>query len=215
MSKDVQRTCKRCGETWLLPKRVAREQAPNRLEMMGKKMSATGSSVTLFSTRRTSDQLRLANAEAKLERVLRNGQCPACGSSEFTQGAPLPVASKPAAKPTPAPAAKVAPKTPAPSKATRAPVTATGSAVSSVKGLNGTVTVESGGVWIKRTATGKMAGLTHRAIPMDSIVGVDLVTPKGLRPGHLRFRVAVDEESVDPRKDDFGVTFAKNVAAWE
>lgn len=80
MAPDVARSCSRCGTTWWVPARIAREKGPSRLEMSGRRMMAAGSSASLFSTRRTSDQLRLGNAEAKLNRVLAAATCPRCAA---------------------------------------------------------------------------------------------------------------------------------------
>lgn len=85
MAKDKVRICKKCGTQWRLSSRLARERAPGQMEMLGRKLEASGSSMTIGSRQRAADQLRLANAEAKKARVLSAAQCPGCGSSKFRE----------------------------------------------------------------------------------------------------------------------------------
>lgn len=98
MAKDTVRVCSKCGTQWRLPTRVARERAPSRMEMMGRKMEAAGSSMTIGSRQRAANQLRLSNAEAKKERVLASAQCPNCGSSKYKEFPDSWLGKKPAEK---------------------------------------------------------------------------------------------------------------------
>jgi hypothetical protein len=68
------------------------------MEMMGRKMEAAGSSMTIGSRQRAADQLRLSNAEAKKSRVLAAAQCPTCGSSKYKEFPDSWLGKKPAEK---------------------------------------------------------------------------------------------------------------------
>jgi len=83
--KELKRICNKCGREWFIPKRDAFKKAPSRARMASYRMMAAGSSASLFSVRRTSDQMRLANAQAKGDRVTALSSCPDCNSTDFRQ----------------------------------------------------------------------------------------------------------------------------------
>lgn len=86
MAKDYIRFCKTCGHQWRVSKAVARlGKGPNGMEMTGRKMMAAGSSMTLGSSQRAVNQLRLGNAESRAQMVAATSQCPECGSGKYTQ----------------------------------------------------------------------------------------------------------------------------------
>lgn len=87
--KEVRRTCKRCKTEWYLPKDLAKERAPNKMQLAGAKMQAVGAAgsivpgLGLFSKSRKRAQAQ-ALADRRI-RVLENSRCPNCGSVEFEQ----------------------------------------------------------------------------------------------------------------------------------
>lgn len=85
MAKTFLRVCRECGHQWEVPKAVAK-QGPNALEMFGRKTIAAGSSATLFSRTRTSDQLRLMRAEQKQRDAAASVRCPVCRENNVFQG---------------------------------------------------------------------------------------------------------------------------------
>ena len=95
-AKEYRRTCSRCQNQWYIPKKLASERAPNRLEMAGAKMSSTGANISIVSFSRTRKQLRVQQLEDRQVRVAENTRCPNCGSErvhpradvELTVGSP-------------------------------------------------------------------------------------------------------------------------------
>jgi ribosomal protein S27AE len=83
MAKEYERTCDRCGTVWYLPKSLAKERAPNRIQMAGARIGAVGGSLTPFAGKK--QELQLQTLEARRERALQNGRCPNCGSSSFSE----------------------------------------------------------------------------------------------------------------------------------
>ena len=81
---EIERTCKRDGTKWYLPVKEAKERRDNALFRSGIKMQAAGSRASLFGKSSVAE-LQLANMEAKEARILRNSQCPTCGSTSFTE----------------------------------------------------------------------------------------------------------------------------------
>lgn len=85
MAKEYRRVCQRCETEWYVPSALAKERAPSRLEIAGRKVQATGSSMSIVSFSKSRDQAKLANAQEKRQRVLDNSRCPSCGSIKFKQ----------------------------------------------------------------------------------------------------------------------------------
>jgi len=85
MARTFIRVCRECGHQWEVPRAVAK-QGPNALEMFGRKTMAAGSSATLFSRTRTSDQLRLMRAEQKQRDAAASVRCPVCRENNVFQG---------------------------------------------------------------------------------------------------------------------------------
>ena len=83
--EEYRRTCSRCRHQWYIPKKLAEERAPNRMEMTGAKMSSAGANISLVFFSRTRKQLRVQQLEDRQVRVAENTRCPSCGSSAFTQ----------------------------------------------------------------------------------------------------------------------------------
>jgi hypothetical protein len=82
--KEMERTCKRDGTVWYLTVKEAKERPYNSWVRAGTKMQATGSRMSLFG-KDPAAELQLANMEAKNARILRNSQCPTCGSTSFKE----------------------------------------------------------------------------------------------------------------------------------
>jgi ribosomal protein L37E len=83
--REWRRTCRRCGRTWFVSQEAAREQAPDRAQMVAAKMYRAGKRGTLFTTRAAAAELEVHNLEAKAERVRAAGSCPGCGSQSYDQ----------------------------------------------------------------------------------------------------------------------------------
>jgi predicted nucleic-acid-binding Zn-ribbon protein len=79
-AKEVKRTCLNCGHTRLLPKALANEKAPGKLDLLSARMTATGKEMSLISFTRSSARMKVLAMEDKKARVLTQSQCPACGS---------------------------------------------------------------------------------------------------------------------------------------
>lgn len=79
MAKEFERTCQRCGTTWYIPKALAKERAPNAMQIAGARIGAAGS---LFSSK---NARKAATLEERRARVAENSRCPNCGSSSFSQ----------------------------------------------------------------------------------------------------------------------------------
>ena len=84
-ASEVQRTCLSCGHTRSLPKKLANEKAPGKLDMMSARLQATGKEMSLISFTRSSARMKVLAMEEKQTRVLERGQCPACGSSRYRE----------------------------------------------------------------------------------------------------------------------------------
>ncbi len=80
-SKDMKRTCKRCGNSWYLPKRVANERPPSRLDLF----AASAQQLSLSAKKQLAAMSAESDLRAREQRVLANGQCPSCGSSDYKQ----------------------------------------------------------------------------------------------------------------------------------
>jgi ribosomal protein S27AE len=83
--KEYKRTCERCGHIWYIPKALADERAPNKLEMWGAKMQKAGTELSLVSFSRRRKQAEVQRLEEKAVRVAENSRCPNCGSVAFSQ----------------------------------------------------------------------------------------------------------------------------------
>lgn len=83
--KEVERTCRRCGEVWYLDPKAAREKAPDRAEMGAAKMYRAGKRASLLTTRASAAEMQVHNLEARTERVRARSACPKCGSSSYTE----------------------------------------------------------------------------------------------------------------------------------
>lgn len=80
--REWRRTCKRCSQVWFAPIEVK----PNRLEIGGYKMGATGSRLTLFGGRKASSQeVRAQSLQAKRDRIESLERCPQCGLRRTTK----------------------------------------------------------------------------------------------------------------------------------
>jgi ribosomal protein S27AE len=82
---EVKRTCNRCGHARYLPRKLAREKAPNAMQLTGAKLRAGGASASVLSTKGAAKQLQLNRLEERDRRVLENAMCPGCGSIDFTE----------------------------------------------------------------------------------------------------------------------------------
>jgi hypothetical protein len=79
---ELGRTCKRCSTVWYARK----ESKPNRSEIMGAKMSAAGSRMTIGGGRRAASyQTQAQMLEQKRDRIEAAEQFPQCGSSAYEQ----------------------------------------------------------------------------------------------------------------------------------
>jgi hypothetical protein len=69
---------------WYLPASLAKEKAPKRNELVGRRMMATGNAM---SHRRLAgaDAQKLTQMESKRDRVINNSRCPGCGSNSYTE----------------------------------------------------------------------------------------------------------------------------------
>ena len=83
--REVRRECKKCGTSWVLPKKAARERKRNGLEVFGAHTMASGSSMNLFSMSRKKDRARVEKYEDQNRRVSANATCPSCGSTKFRE----------------------------------------------------------------------------------------------------------------------------------
>ena len=82
---EYRRTCTRCSHVWYIPKALADEKAPGRVEMTRAKVKRAGSNTALVSFARGRRQAKVTALEEKRVRVAENGRCPQCGSSAFRQ----------------------------------------------------------------------------------------------------------------------------------
>jgi DNA-directed RNA polymerase subunit RPC12/RpoP len=83
----MERTCLNCGHKRLIPKALAREKAPTRLDMLAAKTQATGKEISLVSFTRSSARMKVLAMEEKKARVLERGMCPQCGSGKYRDSA--------------------------------------------------------------------------------------------------------------------------------
>jgi hypothetical protein len=79
---ELERTCKRCSTVWYAPK----ESKPNRWEIAGAKMSASGSRMTIGGGRRAASyQTQAQMLEQKRDRIEALERCSQCGSSAYDE----------------------------------------------------------------------------------------------------------------------------------
>lgn len=81
--KEYKRSCNKCGAIWYVPKELAEERMPNKLEIAGTKMQTFGMGSLEGVGRHARAQLK--SLEARKQRVLDNARCPSCGSSDYSQ----------------------------------------------------------------------------------------------------------------------------------
>lgn len=83
--REYERTCQACGTKWFVTPKEARAVPPNKMEIAGAKMQATGAQWTLFSRRRTETQIQLQRLEGKRDQIQALSRCRNCGSTRFVQ----------------------------------------------------------------------------------------------------------------------------------
>lgn len=81
--REWQRTCRRCSAVWYVSQAEAREQAPDRAQMVSAKMYRAGKRASIVTTRAAAAELRVQNLEDKAARVQARDRCPSCGSTSF------------------------------------------------------------------------------------------------------------------------------------
>lgn len=83
--KEYRRACRRCETEWYIPRSIADEKAPGRLEMTSAKLKRSGSNAALVSFARGRRAAKVTSLEEKRARVAENTRCPSCGSTDFSQ----------------------------------------------------------------------------------------------------------------------------------
>jgi predicted nucleic-acid-binding Zn-ribbon protein len=81
---DYTRVCEKCGASWFLPKELATAKAPSSLQVKSMQRS-TRLAIGRQRERYSMQAMALQSAQ---DRVLSAAQCPACGSSNYTQYKP-------------------------------------------------------------------------------------------------------------------------------
>lgn len=81
--KEYKRTCRKCGAMWFLPKELAEEKVPADRKIKGARLATLGTGFMWGMARHS--QTQVASFEAQKQRVIENGRCKSCGSSDYIQ----------------------------------------------------------------------------------------------------------------------------------